>query len=298
MMIRLDPRHALVWRSPDTIQLGIDRPVVVLRGLTVALEQVLAAVQVGVPVTGAVMLGMHAGATEAEVHALVHALEPGLVKVDAGAGAGAEARTEAEAASDQWILVDGDGPTAERIRRVLAALGISLAPAAGSLPVLVVIVGHFALQPARHARWLRRDVPHLPVVFSDSEVRIGPLVEPGTGPCLYCLELHRLDDDDAWPAIASQLLSRLAPTETPEHSVEAVSRTIELIQHFLRDGPADYRATSLVIDAGTGVVTRRVHRPHARCACRALPETVTVRGEHAATDRPWTSSDSGDAGPG
>lgn len=296
MIIRLDPRHALVWRSPDTIQLGIDRPVVVLRGLTVALEQVLAAVQVGVPVTGAVMLGMQAGATEAEVHALVRALEPGLVKSDAGAGVGAGA--EADAASDRWVLVDGNGPTVERIRRVLAALGISREPAADALPVLVVIVGHFALEPARHARWLRRDVPHLPVVFSDSEVRIGPLVEPGSGPCLYCLELHRLDDDDAWPAIASQLFSRQAPTETPARSVEAVSRTVELIQHFLRDGRAPDTATSLVIDAATGVVTRRVHQPHAHCACRALPETVTVRGERAATARSWTSSDSVDAGPG
>jgi bacteriocin biosynthesis cyclodehydratase domain-containing protein len=304
MMIRLNPRHPLVWRSPDTIQLGIDRPVVVLHGLTQALEQVLAAVQVGVPLSGAVMLGQHAGATEAEVLDLVRALDPALLGV--AADAPPRPVDAAGARPEPWVLLDGEGATAERIRRVLVALGVPLGPpgrVTSRSPALAVIVGHFALEPARYARWLRRDVPHLPVVFSDSEVRIGPVVTPGTGPCLYCLELHRMDADEAWQAIASQLLFRRAATETPARSLDVACRVVELVQDHLRDPPAltsqrIQPAQSLVITVDTGAVTRREHLPHERCACRALPENVTVPEESAAANQPSTSSGSGDGGPG
>ena len=33
----------------------------------------------------------------------------------------------------------------------------------------------------------------------------GPLVTPGRGPCLRCLDLHRCDRDPAWPALLAQL---------------------------------------------------------------------------------------------
>ena len=60
-----------------------------------------------------------------------------------------------------------------------------------------------------------RDVPHLAVVFDDDGARVGPLVEPGAGPCLRCLDLGRRDADPAWPAIAAQLAGRPAATGRP-----------------------------------------------------------------------------------
>ena len=93
-----------------------------------------------------------------------------------------------------------------------------------------MLVGHYVLEPARHRRWLRRDIPHLPVVFSDGEIRVGPLVEPGHGPCLYCLELARVDEDPAWPAIACQLVGRDAPTETARASIDVATHVAGLVQ--------------------------------------------------------------------
>jgi len=305
MILRLDPRYPLVWRTPDTIQLGIDRPVAIVPGVTAPLESVIAALRVGVPRSGALMLGRQAGATDAATAALLGALAPALVGLDSPP---APPGTDVAPLTATWfggrpaavargdvrpvVCVDGDGGTAERIRRLLTDLGITArtsGDAAPERPHLAVIVDHYVLTPERHGRWLRRDVPHLPVLFSDTEVRIGPLVEPGAGPCLTCLDLEHVDADPAWPAIASQLLLRTAPTETPRLGIEAATTAAGIVHDRVIASSNEFAAASLAIDAESLTVRRRAHRPHERCGCRFLPENVIVLAGNAAGFRPQTS---------
>jgi bacteriocin biosynthesis cyclodehydratase domain-containing protein len=313
MILRLDPRFPLVWRTPDTIQLGIDRPLAIVPGVTAPLESVINALRVGVPRSGALMLGRQAGATDAATTALLRALAPALVggeprpvrpgaegpPVTAAWFDGRRAGTaDADAGTRPVVCVDGDGPTAQRIRGLLTDLGITVVaveahpPEAGPKhtdPDLAVIVDHFVLAPERHNRWLRRDVPHLPVLFGDAEARVGPLVEPGAGPCLTCLELERVDEDPAWPAIACQLLHRTAPTETARLGIEVATTAAGLVHERLFAASNQFAAASLAIDAETLTVRRRAHRPHERCGCRFLPENVIVLAGNAAGYRPRTS---------
>ena len=353
MILRLDPRYPLVWRTPDTIQLGIDRPLAIVPGVTAPLEGVIAALRGGVPRSGALMLGRQAGATDEATSALLSALGPALVRapadlVSGAGGTAADAGTAADGspgtgspaddtlpstagpgpdddarpgdlpgdtrpgtasrdtAADRAlaghrpvVCVDGAGATADRIRSLLGELSITvvstevLAATGGAptppLPDLAVIVDHFVLAPERHGRWLRRDVPHLPVLFSDAEVRVGPLVEPGAGPCLTCLELDRVDDDPAWPAIACQLLYRTASTETPRLGIEAAATVAGIVHERLFAASNEFAAASLAIDAISLSVRRRAHRPHVRCGCRFLPENVIVLAGNAAGFRPRTS---------
>lgn len=289
MVIQLDPRYPLVWRSPDTIQLGIDNPVVVIAGVSAALERVIAALRGGVPRGGVVMLGRQAGASDADISALLRELGPALLVTPEPAPFPRPAEPP-----PPTVCVDGQGPTAARILRLLSDLGIP-AQAGEDDAALAVLVGHFALEPARHGRWLRRDLPHLPVVFSDSEVRVGPLVEPGTGPCLHCLELAHVDEDPAWPAIACQLLFRQARTETPRASIDVAALVAGLVQDRLAGGVSELAAASLAIDGATGEVRRRAHRPHERCGCRSLPGTVTAPAGNAAAGR-WPPSSARAAG--
>lgn len=73
-------------------------------------------------------------------------------------------------------------------------------------PALAVLIGPTALDPRSGDEWLRRGVPHLPVVAEESFATVGPLVEPAlSGPCLWCLDLHRSDRDPAWPTVLAQL---------------------------------------------------------------------------------------------
>jgi len=310
MILRLDPRYPLVWRTPDTIQLGIDRPLAIVPGVTAPLENVIAALRVGVPRSGALMLGRQSGATDAATLALLDALGPALVGLDSEqAPPGTEPRAVLPFAGRSAapvhpvdhpverpvVCVDGHGPTADRIRGLLAELELTVltpedrAPQASQLPDLAVIVDHFVLAPHRHGRWLRRDVPHLPVLFSDTEARLGPLVEPGAGPCLTCLELDHVDADPAWPAIASQLLHRTAPTETPRLGIAVAATAAGIAHERVFAASHEYAAVSLAIDAESVTLRRRAHRPHERCGCRFLPESVIVRAGNVAGFRPRTS---------
>ncbi|SDK81215.1 bacteriocin biosynthesis cyclodehydratase domain-containing protein [Cryobacterium psychrotolerans] len=299
MVIRLNPRYPLVWRSPDTIQFGVDRALLVLPGITRAEEHVLAALRGGVPQDGAVMLGSRAGASPADTAAFLRRLRPVLeTTVPATAAPGPRALPAPAATAPGpraptvhgTVCVDGSGPTADRIRGLLGDLGIPTRLTDAD-PALAIVVGHYVLEPARHRRWLRRDIPHLPVVFSDGEVRVGPLVEPGSGPCLYCLELDRVDADRAWPAMASQLLGREAPTESARASIDVAARVAGLVQDRLAGGRSELWSASLALDAQTGEVRRREHRPHERCGCRSLPGNVTVlAGIAAAVPMPPSSA--------
>jgi bacteriocin biosynthesis cyclodehydratase domain-containing protein len=287
MILRLDPGIPLVWRTPDSIQLGIDRPLAVFPGVTPALEQVVVALRTGIPPSAALLIGENAGACPAEINALLRALQPALLRV------AAPARPAPKQAGDTTVCVDGTGPTAQRIRMMLHDLGFVIeahAPDADSHAAFAVIVGHYVLEPKRHGHWLRRDIPHLPVLFSDTQIRLGPLVEPGIGPCLYCLELRHLDDDPAWPAMAGQLLNREAPTETPRNSIETATRVAGIVADRLHFGQNGLAATTLLVDAETRRVRRRANQPHARCGCRSLPENVTVLAGRAGADRKRPSS--------
>jgi bacteriocin biosynthesis cyclodehydratase domain-containing protein len=276
MTLRLDPRYPVVWRSPDIIQVGVDRPLAVITAMSPGLERVLAALFVGVPRSGALMIGREGGASDEAILGLLRALRPALLVTAETVPGPARVSEPAAEAPTPGIRVDGSGLTADLLRTLIGTLGLPLAAADDPGTGLAVVLGHFALEPERHGRWLRRDIPHLPVVFSDEEVRIGPLVEPGVGPCLYCLELAHLESDPSWAAVACQLLSRRAPTETPRAGIEVAALVAGISHDRLVLGRSTLTESALVFDAASGTLTRRGCRPHERCGCRTVPGNVTA----------------------
>jgi bacteriocin biosynthesis cyclodehydratase domain-containing protein len=100
-------------------------------------------------------------------------------------------------------------------------------------------------------------------------VRIGPLIEPGRGPCLYCLHRARVDADAAWPAIASQLWGRRSRLETALVCAEAAALASRLVLSRLRDG-ASTTATALDLDAASGRTVERPFHAHPQCGCRGV----------------------------
>jgi bacteriocin biosynthesis cyclodehydratase domain-containing protein len=234
MVLKLDPRWPLVWRDPQTVQLGVDRPLAVLEQVTPAQERMIAAL-----VAGVARSGLELFATGAEVDELLGRLDPAL-----------ERGTEPRAG----VALHGSGPTAGHLVTLLT-------PAATP----VVIIAHHVISPELHGRWLRRDIPHLPVVYGDAVVRVGPFIEPGTGPCLYCLELHHSDADPAWPAIASQLLGRRARTETALVAAEIAAIVTRLVARRAADGPGPAR--SIELDVSSGRTSERDWVRHPDCQC-------------------------------
>lgn len=257
MVLRLDPRHPLLWRTPQSLQFGLDRPSVVLEKLTHADELVIAALVCGVSRSGAQMIGHSAGLDDADLTALLDRLEPAL-----------EHPTPRLAPAS--AVVTGIGETAERLGRLLADEGVHVLPDGPEVnPEIAVIVAHYVIEPEDHGRWLRRDIPHCAVIFGDETVRIGPIIRPGTGACLYCLERQHTDSDSAWPAMASQLWRRRSGLESSLLAQEVATAVTRLVLAHRVVQPVE-SATTLEIDARTGERMLRETRNHPDCGCASL----------------------------
>lgn len=246
MVLALDPSVRRVWRDPHSLQFGVDRTRLVLQPVTAAEERMIAALADGVAPAGLRMIAARAHASPHEVDALLDRLRPVLA-------------ARMPPAALPAVVIDGDGPTAARMRSLLGDAGVA-APAGLSWddPAVetagaAIIVGAYAIEPARYARWLRRDVPHLPVVFGDAGVTVGPLVEPGAGPCLRCLDLHRTDADPAWPAMAAQLFALRRPGETELVIGAVASVAVAAVVGRLRAGAAEAIGGASSAGAASGV---------------------------------------------
>jgi bacteriocin biosynthesis cyclodehydratase domain-containing protein len=118
------------------------------------------------------------------------------------------------------VLVAGGGRLAAAIAEALDAAGVGHldtesttagGAAANASPLrltrrrvsVAVLVGTSG--PAALTALALRGTPHLAVSVRDATVLVGPLVLPGRGPCLNCLDLHRLDRDPAWRILAPQM---------------------------------------------------------------------------------------------
>ena len=252
MVLKLDPRLPILWRTPSSVQVGT-HPVAVLDEVSDGDARLLAALASGVSESGYAMLARAAGVEVERSEELLTLLAPAL-----------DAAVEPSPAR---AAVLGDSPLAREVAGLLSASG-----ALGGVESaeVIVLVGAWLIAPADHMRWLNRDVVHVPVVADEVTVEVGPFVEPGVGPCLYCVHLARVDDDEAWPAVATQLLGREAPEVAPLLRAEVAAFAARTVLARLADGPGD--GTSWRLD-GRGGVSVRQWRRHPGCRCAAPPGT-------------------------
>ncbi len=296
MSPRIDPALPLVWRSPRELQLGGEVPRVVI-GEPGPLETgLLSALRHGASVATLKTIGDGLGGTQAEIERLLMRLEPAFEVEAAGAGA--------TGATGATVLLDADGAFGLLLERRLTELGhrvIGADPAPSGTtpsPDLAVIAAHWVIPPARHLPWLRSDVPHLAVVDDEAGWRVGPLVDPGRGPCLRCLELARRDRDPAWPAVAAQLAGRQAPPAARgiRAVVDAAAAAAAAVDDRLRFGETPLASRSLRLGAVGGSQSAS-HHPHPECGCRAPGGSATAPALRAARRRGAPSSARADAVP-
>ena len=152
----------------------------------------------------------------------------------------------------------------------------------GRCPDVVVLVRPAAADSVSAGRLLAADVAHLSVVVREAGLIVGPLVLPGAGPCLRCLDLHRTDRDPAWPRLLAQLPGRPTPAdagETASSQLGASLAALQVLAHLdglapmpAADGargrarPASVGAT-LEVDLPDGLVSRRPWTVHPACGC-------------------------------
>ena len=264
MLLRLDPRYPVVWRDTTSLQIGAETPVATLSNVSRPFEQLIGALMAGISRPELDKMASRLGLAPDELPGFLEQISPALVADPATRG------------TSGWV-VDGSGPTAQRIASLLTDAGLTPRRSTGAVRVnLAIVVANHVIDPRRYIRWLSLDIPHLAVVYTDTGARVGPLVEPGIGPCLHCLARQAAEQDAAWPAIASQLLGQSAASER-EPLVSAVAGlAARVAEAHLAGTESELMFASVSFDAHSLIGRRAEHRQHPDCGCRSLSGNGTA----------------------
>lgn len=272
-MYKLNPDLPLVWRTPTSLQCGVNTVACVLEDLTPAQERLLSALQAGISEFSLPFIARESGLSLAAAREFLTRVEPAFV--------------DRKVPPRVRIALDGSGPCIDQLGNLLVSSGhrvvAATAQSAGQTDI-AVLVGNFAIAPHRTGAWLRRGTPHFTVCWGDTHVSISPLfgLTPGSGadvsqfPCAECLELHRRDDCALWPTIASQVVDLDASSLTALTLREVTA----LISRWITT-PAIMALTSdtgIRLNATTGEKEKVTYALHPDCACQALPRNVSVLG--------------------
>jgi hypothetical protein len=174
-------------------------------------------------------------------------------------------------------------PREEAVRQALRRLGHRSRPTPGLAappPDLVVVVEHAVADAAATDPLLAADIAHLSVVVGEAGATVGPLVVPGRGPCLRCLELHRTERDPGWPQLLAQLLSSrrgTAPEETTCASLTAALACLQVLGYLDGIRMPSALAATLEIELPDGLVSRRDWPAHPACGCHWPPTRPSAR---------------------
>lgn len=293
MAPRIDPILPLVWRSPTDLQLGAVGTRVVLADAGGLETGLISALRHGASVDTLMTIGTALGGSIEEVHRILDVLRPTFESRSIPVGGTVEEGRELRAI----VALDADGPIAEHLSAGLERLGWQVAYGErvaddAERVSLAVVATAWVMSPARHLPWLRRDIPHLAIVMDDEGARIGPLVEPGEGPCLRCLDLTRRDEDAAWPAIAAQLAGRPAPAPDARLELEAAVLATAMIDDRMGYGSTSFADVSVQISRRRPSLLprRRRHEPHPDCGCRVPGGIATAPARLDGRHRPAASS--------
>jgi hypothetical protein len=154
--------------------------------------------------------------------------------------------------------------------RLLRDVAPQVSTASVRPPDVVVLVETDVADPGRAPSLVSAGTTHLSVVVREADTVVGPLVIPGNGPCLRCLDLHRADTDPAWPAFAAQLSSSAPPDESAVTAVVASGMgTAAVLAHL--DGAGHPHGTTFEIAAPDAIPRERTWAVHPDCGCTALP---------------------------
>lgn len=266
ILMRLDPNAPLLWRDERTLQVGYDRDLS-FDATAPWVELLLSRLRSSFRRGSFDVIAHAAGAPREEARALLARVDPLLVD-------------ERPAARPAWVESIGisDGRCEYRMRESLVDEGITLVDPAQPPAVAVVLVqGAAATLP--FARYLRDDVPHLPVSFEPGRVTIGPLVIPGASACLACRDAHSTDLDPSWPLLHAQLIGR-DPGPIRAAQVAEAGRIAAVL---LGEPPTSESRIAQI--SGDGPIGWHSVRFHEECRCRD-PWSPSQRGTSTETSLP------------
>lgn len=260
---RIRSSRPLLWRTPHSLQVGVDHPRLVVDSVDDHAAPLVHALQDGISEDGYELLRRQRGVSKDSALHLLNQLSPAFV--------------DDEKPQTVSCAVYGTSNATPLFARQLEHLGVTVTRVnsvddLASHPGVVILLADYLLDP----QWLHTlpsgDRPHVPVVFSDLTVSAGPLIIPGHTPCLSCRELTIRDEEPEWLNLGSQLWSTPSPHADPKGASVAAVLAAELLS-VVRPASAPLDTSEpfqLRWEEQSGLVYRDHVTFHPQCHCRGL----------------------------
>ncbi|MET0740110.1 MAG: ThiF family adenylyltransferase [Candidatus Nanopelagicales bacterium] len=133
---------------------------------------------------------------------------------------------------------------------------------------VVVLTTPEACTPHRRAELLLGGQTHVTVRVQETVGEVGPLVVPGSSACAGCVELHRVDRDRGWSAVARCRAEHEEIGETLLVTMTAALAAAAVTAHLDGRGDSPVVDGTVEVSLPFGLTTLRRWRPHPACGCR------------------------------
>lgn len=271
MAYRLNPEYPQLWRNPHTLQIGYDRAVVVLADLADGYWYLLEALRHGIGLSGLTLLATEHHISDTELRHFLEQLAPALLGGEALSTLAEEALPEllSEPVPNPALRLQFDG-VAEIIDQLARKLNQPHPVRSAQAPQLTVLCERYLIPPALWQPHIHAGQPHLPVVFGDQSVTIGPLVIPGKSACLYCTYLWQAEEQPWLATLYSQTRSHRQNYESSLPSERgplfwiAIAELSWLLDSYRSGFPAAAESVQFYTN---GEVTRKTWQRHPDCYC-------------------------------
>lgn len=250
----------LVWRTPHSLQIGIDHPVTTLEDVPDQAAPLIHALQSGVSRDGYLLLAKQLNVRQPVALALVEGLS--------------SAFEDEEARVRPRLVVSGHSVARVIVAETMSQWGYEVSLANSPEPTQSDVVHLLAADYLTDPQWLSRygsgRSPHVPLVFSDHSVTAGPLIIPGATPCLSCRELFLREVEPHWLSLGSQLWGQPAPTATVENARLAAVLVSIVLGELHLDDTAGHPHPIVRYLTTNQTISLIAARFHPECHCRGL----------------------------
>lgn len=268
-MFRLNPIHEPFWVTPTQLRFGVDIPLATLDCPSTAALRLLSAMTKGISESRCIQLAAALGVSRAERIRMLEELTPVFEMSEAADSANTNTNTN--------TLISGPASVSRAMGSALSNAGFTIVSEGPTQ--LVILCSNFSIRLGEARRWMSGAVPHLPVVFSETQIRIGPLITSSGAPCAYCIELRAAEESAHYIPMASQFVLRSSPlaTAATSHLIGA------LLARLLTSAATDLQLQrhTLVASQAENLVgfefSWRQIEPHPNCDChQALTRTESL----------------------
>jgi hypothetical protein len=258
---RIRTSRPLLWRTPSSIQVGIDEPAVIVDDIPDHAAPLIHALQSGVSREGFHLLARQLRVPLSDATRMVRDLAPTF-------------DPDLTPLAPRYI-VTGHGVArrlvADTLRNWGARATLAHQPRPSTSRTIHLLVADYLIDPEWLPVYGGGRSAHIPLVFSDRTISAGPLVTPGITPCLSCRELFLREREPHWLALGSQLWGSTPPTATePLARVAALLVALSAGQIRLTTNHKPETALIARFHPDTAELTVAEAEFHPECRCRGL----------------------------